>query len=203
MPSLQFRTALMNLTVLAAGRTIAIERELFRRESHRPCRSLAEEVLKTMLATRLKSLFACSGYSPASAHRRRVFAQQLRCKMNLWARHQRNSVLAMMLNRNQAEREEEEKKVGTARALKMTTYRLAKVPSQSGCANRRREVACPRASTYYEPVTQQVNGGFPVTSYQQKVRVQSTTHDAADVSVFDTRERNRLAAGVEREIPEG
>jgi RNA polymerase sigma factor (sigma-70 family) len=188
---------LMNITILAAAR--------FAPGGLAPLgvspavSSLTDGVLKTMLVTRLRHLFAVGLLACGLIGVGATLAQQLSPPATRGANMAPTVVLAdPETGLPVAQPKKEEPKKYAAKGIEDDDVPYGSFPTQAVVRIEDGKLVVRQRGHRYEPVTQKV-GDHAVTSYQRKSGVSATTHDPADVSVFDMK-GNRLSAKAWKEL---
>jgi RNA polymerase sigma factor (sigma-70 family) len=163
--------------------------------------SLTDGVLKTMLATRLRQLFAVGLLTCGLIGVGAALAQQLGAPAPAPLPDEPVAGLNPLgLPGQDAQPKKAEPKKVAAKGIEDDDVPYGTFPAQAAVRIEEGKLIVRQRGHYYEPVTryvteQTVQGAVQraVTSYERKSGVTATTHDPADVSVFDMK-GNRLAA---------
>lgn len=193
-------TTLMNTTILAAVR--------FAGGAALPpisptVSSLTDGVLKTMLANRLRNLFAVGLFTCGLIGVGATLAQQLSPPAPATTNPDAAPVIvADPTGRYYLAPADEPKKAEVkkypAKGIEDDDVPYGSFPTQAVVRVEDGKLVVRQRGYHYEPTTQKV-GDHAVTSYQRKSGVQATTYDPADVSVFDMK-GNRLSPKAWKEL---
>jgi RNA polymerase sigma factor (sigma-70 family) len=160
--------------------------------------SLTDGVLKTMLVTRLRHLFAIGLLACGLIGVGATLAQQPSTSSGKPSDRRPAVVLGPDGELLALQPKAAEPKKYPAKGIEDDDVPYGSFPTQAVVRLEDGKLVVRQRGYHYEPVTQKA-GDNTITSYQRKSGVQATTHDPADVSVFDMK-GNRLSPKAWKEL---